>query len=95
MKRELFSEAFKKLARYFLLNVLKLAGWQVYLILKVLDVLLISLVFPFIKAEVSSYKMKHISKKQKKLFKHIGKTVTEDNFNQKIKDAWQIIKKEE
>ena len=75
-----------------MLNVLKMSGWSVYLSLKVLDILWISTISPFLDAQVASYRLNHRNKRKQKLLKHIKQTTTEDNFGKNLGKIFDIMK---
>ena len=83
------------LLRFVLMKVLKLSGWHLYLALKVADILWITLIYPFIKAEIRSHQMKKRAKRKEKLYNEIKSTTTKHNFKEQFAKMWKVSRDKE
>ena len=93
LKNEALRGVYKKTIRSILTGVFKLAGWKLWIALKIVDVLWIVAVYPFIENEIRSHKRNKKIKGRTLALKKIEKTIIEDNFLEKTKELWKEVGK--
>ena len=91
-KKELIRTAFTKLIKYFMVNVLKITGFHLYIGLKVVDVVWISVISPFIDAEIRAHRMRKRAERQKNVLREIEKVTTKENFGKQVRKLWKTSK---
>ena len=92
LKGEVAKGAVFKLVRFCLVNFLKLSGWHLYIAMHVLDVLWISVVYPFIKSEVRVHKMKKSAIKKKNVLAQVKKMDGKRGFREQSRAMWRALR---
>ena len=80
----------KSILKVFLIRTLKLANWQVFLILKIFDFIYLIFIGPFIKEEKKRIKLKRVIKAREAYHKTKKKIKTFKEAKEAIRQQWKI-----